>query len=630
MADVTGDNGTFTDFHAELMKLSHSTEFIGSSRDFKLAALTHLCATKLAVERASVWELSHGGDHLTCEWLSDRSETFATRGPIRTSLFRDDNPAYFSALSDGRILQADDARSDPRTRDFTDSYLAPLGIHSMLDAPVFNGARLSGVVCLESCQPRTWSLPELSFVVAIADTVSLVNTHEAWLHSKEKLDYLTRFDSLTGLPNLDSLRERMRYLISKTRRHRLSGFALLWIDLDRLKAINDGLGPTIGDEVISRIGQRLGNLPVEGKDKLARIGGDEYAMLIRNPGEERVLEYTITRILEEMTRPVNAGGHMLNISASIGISQFPGDGEDAETLLRSAEAAMYTAKDQGKGRACHFDTSIQTTARSRFELERELRSAIHNNELDVFYQPIFDKGGTAIIGAEALVRWNNAQRGWLSPFEFLDIARGAGLMVALGESVLRVVCRDIAKARTNGRLLPVVSVNLAAEQVLAADLPARVAAICREFGVPQSALHFEVTEDAIQGDSATLRQTLNQLVKAGSALAIDDFGTGFSSLSRLKSLPFTKLKIDRSFIHDIPDDEDDCAITLSILGLARGLDLSVVAEGVETLSHQRWLQRQGCDLLQGFLYSKPVPFHTLLDRLALLDGLTTHHPTPGH
>ncbi|SFM13882.1 sensor domain-containing phosphodiesterase [Marinobacter zhejiangensis] len=612
------DSYLFTSFHEKLMKLSHNPQFINEPRDQKLAALTELCAQALDTERVSIWKKSHGADRITCEYLhsSPQIETVIDPGgdtpPL--TLHRRDHPTYFQALGLARLIDVPDARNDPRTRSFNEGYLTPLGIYSLLDAPVFDGARPSGVVCLESTTPRKWTLPELSFVVAVADTVSLINTHEAWLESKRKLDYLTHYDSLTGLANLYSLRERLGYRISRALRKGGGDFLLLWIDLDRLKVINDGLGPDIGDQVIAETGRRLSTLPINQADLLARIGGDEFALLVEDQGQELQLDDLVQTIQSLTSQPIDVHGHQLIISASIGICRYPDDGEDAESLLRNAEAAMYYAKKQGQGQgqAHRFNTSIRATARSRFAMERELRDAILRDHLSVHYQPIFDTRTKTLVGAEALVRWQHPSRGMMSPIEFLEIARSAGLMNALGESVLREVCRHIQQARKQGIELPYISVNLASEQVLDPDLPDRIAKTCQAYSVPQSTLHFEVTEDAIQGDSKLVSQNLNRIVALGSELAIDDFGTGYSSLSRLKAMPFSKLKIDRSFIRDIPNDEDDCAITLSIIGLAKGLGLSLIAEGVESVEHETWLGIHGCQYVQGFLYSKPVDFNTLI------------------
>lgn len=607
------DNQTFIEFHEALMRLSHSPEFISKRRERKLADLVQMCSGRLAVDRASVWRLSESGDSLLCEFRHEPGMVEKSAKSATASLSRREHPAYFDALYTARLIEAPNARSDPRTRSFRETDPASDRIHSMLDAPIFDDGRLSGVFCLESRQPREWTLPELSFVAAVADTISLANTHEAWLRSKQKLDYLTHFDSLTGLANLQSLRDRMDYLVDKVKRRRSGDFAMVWVDIDRLKTINDGLGPQAGDQVIAETASRLRELSLPGKDQLARIGGDEFALLLRNYRSNGLLANATDRIMAQLSLPIDIGEQSLNISVSMGVCHYPGDGDSAEALLRGAEAAMYHAKQQGRAQACTFDTSIQATARSRFALERRLRAAIRNDQLTVFHQPILDSASHRMVGTEALVRWQHPERGWLSPIEFLDVARGAGLMYGLGECVLRSVCRERQQALARGFRLPVTTINLAAEQVLDPGLPALVRSICKEFGIDQRELHFEVTEDSIQGDSRVLKSVLDQLVEDGSELAIDDFGTGYSSLSRLKHLPFSKLKIDRSFIRDLPSDEDDCAITLSILGLARGLGLSVVAEGVETPGQERWLKDQGCNFLQGYRYSRPVPFDTLAE-----------------
>jgi EAL domain-containing protein (putative c-di-GMP-specific phosphodiesterase class I) len=225
-----------------------------------------------------------------------------------------------------------------------------------------------------------------------------------------------------------------------------------------------------------------------------------------------------------------------------------------------------------------------------------------------------DGASQRLESMEALVRWQHPQRGWLPPIDFLDVARSAGLMVELGACVIERVCQHWRAAKDRGVHLPTISVNLSSEQVLVPSLPASIQTLCRRYGMPVSSLQFEVTEDSIQGDVSTISDVLQALVESGAELAIDDFGTGYSSLSRIKTLPFSRIKIDRSFIHNLPDDENDCAITLSIIGLARGLGLSVVAEGVEEEAHERWLIDKGCDYLQGYRYSKPLPFDELLAR----------------
>lgn len=612
------DSEVLVTHHKALMELTHNNGFIEMPRPRKLAALSELCTQRLGIKRASVWLFPPERDRISCEWLHDEEQpgrnSCVPQQDSGYNLFRSDHPEYFQAITAARVIAVDDAQNDPRTRSFDRDYLSVQNVHAMLDAPIFDGEQLSGVVCLESHERREWSVPDISLAVAIADTISLMNTHEAWLRSKRALDYVRRYDSLTGLANIDSLRDRLGHLVRKIKRRGAGSLALLWIDVDRLKVINDGLGPQAGDQVIADIGQRLNEIQLAGKDFIARIGGDEFAMVIRNYTLPEFLEEVTEEIQSRIRKPIRVSDQDLNVSASMGICHFPGDCQEPEELLRGAEAAMYHAKRQGRDRSTLFDSEIQMTARSRFALESELRETLQTSSLDVFYQPIMDRMGKKVESLEALVRWHHPTRGWLSPIEFLDVARSAGLMYKLGACVLRRVCEQWREATDRGIHVPTVSVNLSAEQVLVPELPKLVKQICNEQQMPVSALQFEVTEDSIQGDSGVIGKVLEQLVDAGAELAIDDFGTGYSSLSRLKSLPFSRIKIDRSFINNLPDDEDDCAITLSIIGLARGLGLSVVAEGVENKAHEAWLFEKGCDYLQGYLYSKPLPFSEIIGR----------------
>lgn len=602
-----GQSNTLVSYHKALMELSHQPGFTTLPRPDKLAALTALVARLLDVKRVGVWLYSAGRDRIRCEWLHHSERQDQSPPPFTLELTKENHPDYFSAIGSERVVTVADAARDPRTRSFLEGYLKPEGIAAMLDSPIFDGERLSGVLCIEDGAPRDWTVPEISLAVAVADTISLINTHEAWLHSKRTIEYMNRYDAMTGLANIRSLKERIEQLMDGLHGNGCDPMALIWVDLDRLKSINDGLGPQAGDQVIAGLGRRLADVEARGRDMLARIAGDEFALLIRRHTDADNLECIARAIHAAMAEPIVLNEQALTVSVSLGICLFPSDCQDAEDLLRGAEAAMYHAKREGRSRSIQFDSAIQMTARSRFALERDLRSAIERAELDVFYQPIMDPSGQRLESLEALVRWNHPERGWLAPIEFLDVARSAGLMVALGNRVLQAVCGYWRLCTDAGLSIPTISVNLSAEQVQVSSLPDQLRRLCDAYDMPVSALHFEVTEDAIQGDLHIIRSVLEGLVNAGAELAIDDFGTGYSSLSRLKSLPFSRIKIDRSFISDLPFDEDDCAITLSILGLARGLGLSVVAEGVETEDHERWLCQQNCDFLQGYRYSRPLP-----------------------
>lgn len=610
---------TFFTYHSALMQLIHSQAFIGQGRPQKLESLSALCGDMLRVDRVSIWTVGIGGDVLSQE-LAYRRRQGHDRDPF--SIHREQHPEYFEALNTAKIIDAGDAAADPRTRSFSQNYLKAAGVVSMLDAPIFDGSRFSGVVCLEHGRARRWELADIAFVSAIADTISLINTHEAWLNSRKELDYITHHDDFTGLLNQRSLRNHIKRLIEHKGAGQGEPFALLWIDIDKLNTINNGMGLHIGNEVVSEVAARLRGMLLPGKELVARVGGDEFAMIYRFPKGVGTMHGAIDTILNTINHPIMVGEQKLQVTASIGVSFFPYDGEDMSTLIRYSESAMYHAKASGRRQAQYFNKDISATAKARFLLEGQLLAAIEQSALSVVYQPILAGDGRRIVGAEALVRWQHETLGFMSPAEFLPLAYDAGLMAALDRQVLETVCRDIQHAMAKGVTMPPVAVNLSADSIMDPRLPDRVWALLQQYRVEGEQLELEVIEDVIKGDSQALRETLEELVKMGIRLSIDDFGTGYSSLFRLKSLPFTKLKIDRSFTNDLPHDADDCAITLSILGLAKGLGLQVVAEGVENQAQESWLQHQGCDYLQGFKYSRPLSLAEFWQRMspARVDG----------
>lgn len=607
------DREEFVAFHEALLQLTHAGDFLAQSRRQKLARLTRLCAELLDMDRVSVWEYYADDQSIRCEVLYDlkRRAVTAETEPLHAS----DHPEYFAALHEYRLIDAADARQDPRTRTLTHSYLETTGIQSILDAPIYSGTHLSGVMSLESLRPREWSLAGLSLVSVMADTISLINTYEDWKASQTQLNYMTYFDELTGLANRQALEERLQRLMSSGPRGTGEALTLLWIDLDRMKSINDGAAPHVGDRVLAKVGARLRHLHLSGKDQVARMGGDEFIVLLRRQSSQDMLLDNTRRVRMAISRPIVVDDHRINLTASLGIATYPQDGKDAASLVQNAEAAMYHAKTMGRDRAQFFHRDLSADVQSRFRLEHDLRQAIEEQHLVLHYQPILERSGTRATALEALVRWPHPEFGLVSPVEFLPLAREANLMNALGDCVLELVCRDIQRCQGAGITLPQICVNLASEQIVDPGLPEQIGSLLQKFGINGDALCFEVIEDQIKGDSEQLRLTLNNLVSLGVELAIDDFGTGYSSLTRLKQLPFRKLKIDRSFVSDLPDDANDCAITLSILGLARGLGLEVIAEGIENERQLEWLMQHDCDYFQGFHFARPQPLDELLKQI---------------
>ncbi|BFM19008.1 putative bifunctional diguanylate cyclase/phosphodiesterase [Gilvimarinus japonicus] len=602
-----GESDHFIHLHKRLVALRHNRDFIALDKEHKLIELSILCSKLLDVDRVSIWRFEDNHRQLTLEVLFDRQHGVSQHS---AQLQQTQHDAYFRALLDERIVDAIDARTDLRTTSFANDYLVPQQIISMLDAPIFGHGKLYGVICLEARQRMAWTLSATAFISAIADTLSLINTYEAWQQSQQELDYVAHFDDLTGLSNCRALQKRIATL-TQNNDCQQDPFALVWINIDKLKQINQGLGQSIGDQIIMAVARKLRQTLVRGKDKIARTGGNEFALIIRNSGQRQNLERTTEELLDQLLKPLAIYEHKIQVTLSAGVCFYPDDGADADTLLRHAETAMHQAKERGHNTARFFNAQISREARARFTLERQLRKATENGSLSVLYQPIVAADSRRIVSAEALVRWQHPEHGLLSPAEFLPLAKAAGMMYDIDKAVISRVCEDIYTLGCSGIQLGQVAINLGAEQVLHPHLPRNIAALLTHFNIAGHQLEFEVTEDVIAHDSAELQHSLQALVQLGPGLSIDDFGTGYSSLSRLKHLPFSKLKIDRSFIQDLPGDKDSGAIVQSIIGLARGLNMKIVAEGVETDAQARWLAERGVDYLQGFKFSRPISLDEL-------------------
>ncbi|MDO9165360.1 MAG: EAL domain-containing protein [Rhodoferax sp.] len=429
--------------------------------------------------------------------------------------------------------------------------------------------------------------------------------------AEARLDHLAHHDPLTGLPNRLLFAEQLQRSVSKAERHGHQ-LAVLFIDLDRFKDVNDTLGHAVGDELLVEVARRLTG-QLRGGDLLARLGGDEFVCIleeIHTPQDaSRVADKLIARIAESISIRDND----LVISASIGISLYPADGVNADNLLRAADTAMYQAKKHGRN-TYHFHTPEMTQyAQDRAQLERLLRHAIESNELDVHYQIKMTAADHACpSGVEALARWNSATLGPVSPVQFIPVAEETGFIVTLGEWVLRTACRQMAAWRASGVDVPRISVNLSVRQLERADIVEVVRSALDESGLPPDALELEITESVIMNADDAI-SVLKRLRELGVRLAVDDFGTGYSSLAYLKLLPINTLKIDRSFVIGIGDNLGDESIIQAVIGMARNLGLSTVAEGVETTRQLEFLRHAGCSEIQGYLFGKPQPADEFLD-----------------
>ncbi|MQT57441.1 EAL domain-containing protein [Pseudomonas sp. FSL R10-0399] len=430
---------------------------------------------------------------------------------------------------------------------------------------------------------------------ALADSLTLAN---------EELTQLALHDTLTGLPNRILLADRISQAMAKVAEQG-GCFSLMFIDLDGFKPVNDAFGHHVGDRLLREVALRLRE-QLRSQDTLARIGGDEFVLLVRLTGPDDAPQVA-TRQVSLLAKSFRVDEHDLQISASIGIALYPGNGQSAEELLMNADAAMYHAKGGGKNGYSFFDVSMNTNARKQLQLLQDLRQALEHNQFRLHYQPKFDASNGKPVGAEALLRWEHPQQGLLQPDDFIELAEKTGLIIPIGEWVLNEACRQMRIWFDQGYSHWRIAVNLSALQFCYSGLVDSVVSALDRNQLPANSLTLEITETTAMSDADASMTVLQKLSHMGVDLSIDDFGTGYSSLMYLKRLPANELKIDRGFVRDLEHDSDDAAIVSAIVALGQALGLRIVAEGVETDTQQSFLTTLGCDSLQGFLLGQPLP-----------------------
>ena len=430
-------------------------------------------------------------------------------------------------------------------------------------------------------------------------------THAELEQKQQHLDRLAHYDSLTGLPNRMLFRDRLEQSLLKARRRR-EQLAVLFVDLDEFKQINDSLGHAVGDLVLQQVARRFLTV-VREEDSVARLGGDEFTVILESIQSVESVSQVAQKLIHVTQEPLLIDERELYVTTSIGISLFPGDGQDAETLLRNADTAMFKAKEQGRN-AFHFYTEDMTEkAYDRILMETNLRNALRNGEFVLYYQPQFGLSGNVIVGLEALIRWKLPEGGMIAPGRFIPVAEESGLIIPLGTWVLRTAFRQARVWHEQGLLHGRIAVNLSGKQLYQRDLIDVIRNALVETGCEPEWIELEVTEGFVMKNPEQSIQLLGELRAMGFELSIDDFGTGYSSLAYLKQLPISKLKIDQSFVRGIPADNDDMAIARAVIALGRSLQLTTIAEGVETAEQRDFMLTEGCDEVQGYLFSHPLP-----------------------
>jgi diguanylate cyclase (GGDEF)-like protein/PAS domain S-box-containing protein len=443
------------------------------------------------------------------------------------------------------------------------------------------------------------------FIAVIQDISESKRAAAALKESEEQFRQLAHYDSLTLLPNRALFYDRLSHGLAQARRNK-STLAVLFIDVDRFKHVNDTFGHMAGDQLLKQISHRLAQC-VRGEDTVGRLSGDEFAVVLTRISVPEDAATVAHKIVDALNHPFQLEGAELFVTASIGITVFPTDSTDQDTLIRNADVAMYRAKERGRNNYQFYTPEMNARTREMLSMESELRRALERDEFVLHYQPKVSLATGRITGVEALLRWRHPERGLVPPGDFIPLLEETGLVVQTGDWVLRAVCAQLKEWERAG-LEPVpVAINLSARQFLSPNLGQTIKRVLGEHDVHSGLLEVEITESSIMTNAEEAIRTLEYLQTLGVQAAIDDFGTGYSSLSYLKRFPLRALKIDRSFVRDITTDVDDATITQAVISMAHSLGLKVIAEGVETEAQLEFLQRYGCDEVQGYLYSKPIP-----------------------
>jgi diguanylate cyclase (GGDEF)-like protein len=483
------------------------------------------------------------------------------------------------------------------------------GVQAGVCIPIPGRPRPFGLLTVYSDDDRAFAPDEVDFLKAVADLAGAMilnaGTEAARKQAEETLQYLAYRDTLTDLPNRFLFHDRLQQAIEQARR-RNAGVAVMYVDLDRFKVVNDSLGHTIGDRLLQVVSCRLRDV-LRADDTIARLGGDEFAVIVPEIARAEDAGSIGRKLIGALRDPIVVEGHELHVTASAGISLFPSDGEDVETLLKHADAALYRSKDTGRNTVQLFASSMNRRYTERLELELSLHGALDREELTLVYQPVCDRETRTVRGFEALVRWNRPGHGVVNPAEFIWLAEETRLILPMGDWILRTACAQLREWRAQGLDDFHIAVNLSPHQLTQPHFIHFVHDTLQMNGLAPSDLELEITEGAALQNLEWTLSVLDQLRTLGVGIAVDDFGTGQSSLVYLKRLPLTTLKIDREFLRDVQSDEADAAIFASIVQLGHSLGLYVIAEGIETAQDRELVERQRCDGMQGYLFAKPLP-----------------------
>ncbi len=710
---------------AMLVELARSKTMYSGDLYQTISETCEAAAKTLKASRAGIWLYNEQMGGIVCANLYDRVRDSHCDGSVlKYSSF----PEYFQALDRARIIAANDAVNDPRTRQLAEDYLIPNGIASTVDAPILLGGKTIGVICCEQIgSAREWTDDEQSFAGSMADIVSLAieiaerkkaeadlrirtsamnaatdqivitdvrgrvefvnpsferetdctqaevegempdflisDKHDADFYSalwetilggqtwrgevtvrrkdksmvvedvivtpikndsgqierfiaikrnvtekkayEKQLDYLAHHDPLTGLPNRLQFSDMLtKCLAQAVRLDQI--MAVLFLDLDQFKLINDTLGHSLGDLLLKSVSERLQNC-IREADMIARMGGDEFTVILSNVASTDAVKATTERIVDALGKPYVLAGQELFVTVSIGVGMYPADGTDVETLVKNADSAMYRAKEQGRNNYQFYTNELNEAATERMHLELNLRRAVERNEFVLHYQPRVDVVTGRIIAAEALVRWRHPEIGLIPPAQFIPLAEETGLIVPISEWVVETACTQNRLWQDKGLDPITIAVNVSARQFRQDGLVEAVKSVLDKTGLAPDYLELELTESVLMHSIDLAVGILGRLKQMGVSISVDDFGTGYSSLTYLKRFPVDSVKIDQSFIRDLTTNPDDAAIARAVIAMSQSLKLNVIAEGVETMEQLMFLRSLECNEIQGYFVSRPVP-----------------------
>jgi diguanylate cyclase (GGDEF)-like protein len=520
------------------------------------------------------------------------------------------------AFRTGEACISNDYLADPRGALFHDSIRAD-GAAAVAAFPLLNRGKPVGILLFCAREKGAFTPGSVDLLQRLADNIAFAldnfDRADEKTRADERIEYLASHDSLTGLPNREMFNQLL-YSAIQTAQSRQLQFAMLFIDLDRFKIINDSLGHEAGDDLLVEMADRL-RQNLRSSDIVARLGGDEFVVILEHSSQRSDIEDIARKLLSAVSRPIRLSGHECHATASIGIAMYPAHGTDVHSLTKSADTAMYLAKEDGKNNFRFFTKEVKVQSIERLTLENCLRHALERGEFSLHYQPKVDLASGQITGVEALLRWTHPEYGLLPPGQFIPLAEETGLIVPIGRWALKEACAQNMAWQRRG-LRPVsMAVNLSPRQFIDENLLQDIDEALAASGMSPALLQIEVTESMMMRNVSRAIKVLDAIQSRGIRIAIDDFGTGYSSMSLMKQFPIDTIKIDRSFVRDLPDDAEDQAIAQAIISMGRALGMTIVAEGVETVEQQTFLRAHGCDEMQGFLFSRPLPPEQLADLL---------------